>query len=75
MVKLDAKFLTQVREQLRILMELAEKKGLGEMLSAISEEIKDVMYHVPERWSKGPKHPVFQVMWSRNCLKKPESAA
>lgn len=63
MVKLDAKFLTQVREQLRILMELAEKKGLGEMLSAISEEIiKDVMYHVPERWSKGPKHPVFQVM-------------
>ena len=25
-------------------MELAEKKGLGEVLSAISEDFKDVMY-------------------------------
>ena len=37
-------FNSQVREQLRILMELAEKKGLGEMLSAISEGIEHVTY-------------------------------
>ena len=45
MLFLNSSYLnSQVREQLRILMELAEKKGLGEMLSAISEGIEHVMY-------------------------------